>query len=61
MAAIFDSPVTPMSECIRTSPSVLLDPKHVGGGVAIGISLLSCTQAEIYTTACVLPFYDSQV
>ena len=45
MAAIFDLPVTPTSESIHNSFTVLLDPENVG--VAFGISLLSYTQAEI--------------
>ena len=53
MAAIFDLPVTPTSESIYTSPTVLLDPENVG--VAAGISLLSHIQAEIQDIAYVLP------
>ena len=34
-----------MSESINTSPAVLLDPENVG--VAFGVSLLSCLEAEI--------------
>ena len=34
------------SKRIHTIPIVLLDPENVG--VAFGISLLSCIQAEIY-------------
>ena len=45
MAAIFDSPVTPMSESVHIIPAVLQDPENVG--VAFGILLLSCIQAEI--------------
>ena len=45
MAAIFDLPVTPTSESIYNSSTVLLDPENVG--VAVGISLLSLIQAEI--------------
>ena len=45
MAAIFDLPVTPMSESVYCISAMLLDPKNVG--VAFGISLLSCTKAEI--------------
>ena len=41
------------------SPTVLLDPKNVG--VAVGISLLSRIQAEIYAIPYVLPVYDSHV
>jgi len=44
-AAIFDSPLTPMSETVHTSSAVLMDPEHVG--VAFGISLLSSVQAEV--------------
>ena len=46
MAAIFDLPVTPTSKILYISSSVLLDPENVG--VAVGISLLSCIQAEIF-------------
>ena len=45
MAAIFDLSVTRMLESVHTSPAVLLDPENVG--VAFGISLLSCIEAEI--------------
>jgi hypothetical protein len=53
MAAIFDVQVTPTSESIYSSPTVLVDPENVG--VAAEISLLSHTQAEIYDNAYVLP------
>ena len=53
MAAMFDLPVTPTSEIIYISSSVLLDPENVG--VAFGISLLSCVQAEIFIIEYVLP------
>jgi hypothetical protein len=36
-----------------TSPAVLLDPKNMGMG--LGISLLSCIQAEIFVNLCLLP------
>ena len=39
MAAIFDIPLTSMSESVCISPTELLDPKNVGS--ASGISLLS--------------------
>ena len=45
MAAIFDFQVTPTSDCMYSSPTVLVDLNNVG--VAAGISLLSCIQAEI--------------
>ena len=45
MAAIFDLPLTPMSEIVHTSSTVLVNLENVG--VAFGISLLSCVQAEI--------------
>ena len=45
MAAIFDLLVTRMSESVHIISAVLLDPENVG--VACGISLLSCTEAEI--------------
>ena len=52
MAAIFDLPVTPTSKNVYNSSSVFLDPENVG--VAVGISLLSHTQAEIQDIAYVL-------
>ena len=45
MVAIFDLSVTRMSGSVHTSPAVLLDPENVG--VAFGISLPSCIEAEI--------------
>ena len=45
IAAIFGLPLTPMSESVYTSPTVLLDPENVG--VAFRISLLSSIEAEI--------------
>ena len=45
MVAIFDLPLTPVSDSVHTSPIELLDPETVG--VAIGMSLLSSTEAEI--------------
>ena len=45
MAAMSDIPVTLMSESIHTSYIGLLDPENVG--IAVGISLLSYTKAEI--------------
>ena len=53
MAAIFDLPVTPTSESVYNSSTVLLDPENVG--VTVGISLLRHTEAEIYDIAYVLP------
>ena len=45
MVAMSDKPVTPMSKSNHTSLIVLLDPANVE--VAVGISLLSHTQAEL--------------
>ena len=45
MVAIFDLPLTPMSESVHTSSTVLVNLEIVG--VAFGISLLSGVQAEI--------------
>jgi hypothetical protein len=45
MAAMFDLPVTPTWESIRTSPTVFPDPDNMG--IAVGISFLSCIEAEI--------------
>ena len=56
MAAIFDLPVTLTSEISHVSPSVLLNPDNVG--LAVGISLLSGAQAEIFVIAYVLPLND---
>ena len=53
MAAIFDLPVIPTSESIHNSPTVLLDPENVE--VAVGISLISYMQADLYVVAYVLP------
>jgi hypothetical protein len=52
MAVILHLTVGPMSESIHTSYIVLLDPENVG--VAVRISLLSYTQAEILDLAYVL-------
>ena len=59
MAAIFDLSVTPTSESIHNSSTVLLDPENVK--VAAGISLPSYTQAEIYDITCVLPVSGSHL
>jgi len=40
MAAIFNLPLTPMLDSVRTSSTELLDPDNVD--VAFGISLLTC-------------------
>ena len=53
MAATFDSAITLASESIRIKPSVLLDLENEG--VAVGILLLSCIQAEINLVIYVLP------
>ena len=50
---MFNLPVTPTSESIHTGIIVLLDPNNVR--VAVGISLLSYIQAEIYDISYVLP------
>jgi hypothetical protein len=50
---VFDLTVTRMSKSVHTSLIVLLDPENVG--VAVGISLLSNTQAEIKDLAYILP------
>ena len=49
MVVMFGLPVTPTSERIHTSIIVLLDSENVG--VAVGISLPSYIQAEIYDIA----------
>ena len=59
MAAIFDLPITPTSESIYNSSTVLLDPEIVE--VAAGISLQSCIQADIYDIAYVLPVNGSHL
>ena len=45
MATIFDLPLTPILESVQTSFAVLVNLENLG--VAFGISLLSCIQAEI--------------
>ena len=45
MAAMFDLPVTPTSDSIHTSLTMLQNPENLG--VAVGISLLSSIEAEI--------------
>ena len=45
MTAIFDLPLTVLSESVQTRTTELLDPENVG--VALGISLLSSIEAEI--------------
>jgi hypothetical protein len=42
-----------MSDCVVNSLSVLPDKENIG--IAVGISLLSCIQAEIYDIVYVLP------
>jgi len=53
VAAIFDLLFILTSESIRISRSVLMDTENVG--LAVGISSLSCIQAEIFDIAYVLP------
>ena len=45
MVAIFDLTLSVMSESVQICPAMLLN--HENAGVAFGISLLSCTEAEI--------------
>ena len=52
-AAMFDLRLALTSAIACTSPVVLLGSENMG--LAIGISLLSCGQAEIYVTVYVLP------
>jgi hypothetical protein len=63
MAAIYRKYIrnnqSPRCQSIQPSLIVLLDPGNVG--VAVGISLLSYIQAEIYVTAYVLPVNGSHV
>ena len=59
MAAIFNLPLTPLLNSVHTSPTELLDPENVG--VAVGISLLSCIQADIDDIAYVLPVNGGHV
>ena len=59
VSAISDYPVTPTTDSTHNSPTVLLDPENVG--VAVGISLLFCLQAEIYDIAYVLPINGSHL
>ena len=44
-SAVFDLRLTPPSESVHTSPAVLVNLENVG--VAFGIPLLSCVQAEL--------------
>ena len=53
MAAIFDFRHTQMSASIPTSLSVLPGPENMG--IAFGISLLTCLEAEIYVMSFILP------
>jgi len=53
MAAIFDLRLIPTSHSIDTGPIVFLDLENVG--VAVGISLISCVEAEIYAIVYLLP------
>ena len=50
---LFEIPVTPTLKSINTSPTMLQEPENFG--VAIGMSLLSYIQAEIYDIAYALP------
>ena len=45
MVAIFNLPLSPMSESVHTSLAVLLNPENVG--VAIGIPFLCYVEADI--------------
>jgi hypothetical protein len=56
MATMFDSPVTATWESIRFSPTVLPYPDNMGK--ALGISLLSCIEAEINVIFYLLPIND---
>ena len=53
MSAIFDFQHSQTSDSIRTSLSVLPDLENMDK--AVGISLLSCIEAEIYAVSQVLP------
>ena len=55
MAVIFDFRHTRMSNSLLKSLSVLPDPENMG--IAIGISLLSCTRVEIHVISCLLSVY----
>ena len=52
MAAIFDFRHTRTSESIPTSFNVLPDPENIG--IAVGISLLSCIEADIIVVSFLL-------
>ena len=58
MAAIFTLQHTQTSDSILTSLSVLPDPENMG--IAIEISLLSCTGVEINVIS-YLPVYDRHI
>ena len=51
--AIFDFRHTQTSDSLPNSLSVLPDPENMG--IAVGISLLTCIQAEAYVISYVLP------
>ena len=53
MAAIFDFRYTRMSESIPASLFVLSDLENMG--IAVEISLLSCTEAKIHVISYALP------
>ena len=53
ICAIFDSSQIHTTNCLCTSPVLLPDPKNMG--IAVGMSLLSCIEAEICIISYLLP------
>ena len=59
MAAIFDLPLTSISDSVHTSPAELLDPENVG--VAFKISLLPSVEAEKLRCFILLPVFGGHL
>jgi len=59
MAAIFDLSPIRTSGILRSTSVVLPDLENIG--IAVGNSLLSCTEAEIYVISYLLPVNGSHL
>jgi len=59
MAAIFDLSPIRSSGILRSTSVVLLNLENVG--IPVGISLLSCMEAEIYVISYLLPVNGSHL
>jgi len=57
MTAIFDLSPIRTSDILRSTSVVLSDLENIG--IAVGISLLSCMEAEIYVISYLLPVNGS--